>query len=362
MRMRLRLDAAWWARRTASLRASYRNVRNATGLVAATAYDALGYARGSALLRNREHEALKSLIVKSYHRLEKGLALAAPRPGFGTDAVDQLTKDLSAYLDRHGADRVTTIALQVLDQYAAFCRCNGVDTQDICERTAALRRRTAGLPPGAQARDATPVEQPLGGTVPVASQAVLNAARVPFGDFVRHRYSVRQFAPRPVDRGLIEEAVRDAQYSPSVCNRESVQVLWVDDAPRARELLAFQNGNRGFGDSAGALLVVTVRQAAFHTVGERYQAWIDGGLFAMTLVYALHAQGLGSCCLNWSVEPGVDRAFKRAAGLPAHDRVIMLLAVGHLPEHFAVARSARRPLNEVLRCLNDESGAPENPT
>ena len=71
----------------------------------------------------------------------------------------------------------------------------------------------------------------------------------------------------------------------------------------------------------------------------------------MTLVYALHAQGLGTCCLNWSVEPSQDKAFKAAAGLPKHDAVIMLLAVGHLPEAFDVARSHRRPIDEVLQFL-----------
>ena len=187
--------------------------------------------------------------------------------------------------------------------------------------------------------------------MPVTRQAVLAAGAIPFGEFVRHRYSVRQFAPQPVAPELIEEAVRQAQYAPSVCNREAAQVHVASSAEQARQLLSMQNGNRGFGDTAGALLVITVRQAAFHTVGERYQGWIDGGLFAMSLVYALHGQGLGTCCLNWSVEPAADRAFKRAAGLPDDDLVIMLLAVGHLPDQLVVARSARRPLSEVLRTL-----------
>lgn len=191
----------------------------------------------------------------------------------------------------------------------------------------------------------------LGGVMQVTREAVLAASALPFGDFVRHRHSVRQFAPVPVAPALIEDAVRQARYSPSVCNREATRVYVVQGSDRARQLLSFQNGNRGFGDTAGALLVVTSRQAAFHTVGERYQGWIDGGMFAMSLVYALHAQGLGSCCLNWSVEPAVDLAFKHAAGLPADDLVIMMLAVGHLLDHFVVARSFRRPLEEVLHSL-----------
>lgn len=323
------------------LRRQYRTVRDGAKLVAAAAYDARNYARGSGLLGNADREVLKTRIIKSYHRIEKGLALPMPRPGFGVDAITLLIDDSTLYLSRHGGDWTTTAALQALDQYCVFNRAHGRDTRAIEERITTLRQL-------AQPLAGEPV---LGGVMQVDRRAVLAAAQVPFAEFVRHRHSVRQFASRPVDTALIEEAVRQAQYSPSVCNREGVQVYVIEGEDRVRELLAYQNGNRGFGDSAGAVLVITARQAAFHTVGERYQAWIDGGLFAMTLVYALHAQGLGTCCLNWSVEPTVDRAFKRAAGLPPHDVVVMFLAVGHLPDHFTVARSARRPLSEVLHRL-----------
>lgn len=324
-----------------SLRGRYRALRDGLKLMGAVAHDARSYARGSGLLGNTAQEVLKTQIIKSYHRIEKGLALPVPRAGFGADAVALLLDDLALYLARHGADWTTRAALQVLDDYCRFNARHGHDSLDVSKRAAELRQRAA-----------EPLAGPdLGGVMPVTRQAVLVAGAVPFGDFVRHRYSVRQFAPQPVAPALIEEAVRHAQYAPSVCNREAGQVYVVKGAERARQLLAFQNGNRGFGDTAGALLIVTVRQAAFHTIGERYQGWIDGGLFAMSLVYALHAQGLGSCCLNWSVEPAVDKAFKVAAGLPADDLVIMLLVVGHLPDKLLVARSARRPLNEVLHTL-----------
>lgn len=94
--------------------------------------------------------------------------------------------------------------------------------------------------------------------------------------------------------------------------------------------------------------MITARLDCFLTVEERYQHWIDGGLFAMSLIYALHSLGLGSCCLNWSVAPATDRAFKEAAGIADDQSIIMLLAVGHLPERLRVARSERRPLDEVL--------------
>jgi hypothetical protein len=38
-----------------------------------------------------------------------------------------------------------------------------------------------------------------------------------------------------------------------------------------------------------------------------------------------------------------------AASIPASEQIIMLLAVGHLPEHFEVARSYRPPVEHSLR-------------
>ncbi len=322
-----------------ALRRRYRALRDGLRLLRASCYDARSYARGSGLMRPQQSEALKAHILKSFHRIEKGLALPAPKPGFGVDAVRLLLDDLQHYQQPGQTDWVLRAALQTLDEYVAFNRSHGISMDWVEQGLAALQARA-----GAGALDG----ERSGGTLQVSRAILHEAARLPFERFVRSRHSVRQFAKQAVDAALIEQAVAMARYAPSVCNRSAGHVYLVEQADKARELLALQNGNRGFGDTAGCLLVISCKAEAFHTVGERYQGWIDGGLFAMSLIYALHSLGLGSCCLNWSVEPAADRALKRAAGIPAGDSVIMLLAVGHLPETLSVARSARRPVKEML--------------
>jgi nitroreductase len=107
-------------------------------------------------------------------------------------------------------------------------------------------------------------------------------------------------------------------------------------------------GNSGFGHKVKTLLMVTVDRQCFFTEAERNQCWIDGGLFAMSLVYGLHSLGLGSCCLNWSVTRERDKLLKKVTGLKESDAVIMMIAVGHLKEEFNVATSARKSLNHFL--------------
>lgn len=150
---------------------------------------------------------------------------------------------------------------------------------------------------------------------------------------------------------LIEKAAALAQTAPSVCNRQSGVVFVTQDPAKIARFLSFQDGCRGFSDQVGTLLIVTARLDTFLTSGERYQAWIDGGLFAMTLIWALHSLGLGSCCLNWSADAGRDKALRAASGLPDDHTIIMMLAVGTVPETFRVAQSPRRAPDDVLRVL-----------
>jgi hypothetical protein len=89
--------------------------------------------------------------------------------------------------------------------------------------------------------------------------------------------------------------------------------------------------------------VLSVDLRAFVFEHERNQVWVDGGMFAMSLVHGFHAQGIGSCCLNWSVGRRSDRKLREAVDLPSHESVVMLLAVGHLPESVVTTYSRREP-------------------
>jgi nitroreductase len=71
-------------------------------------------------------------------------------------------------------------------------------------------------------------------------------------------------------------------------------------------------------------------------------------MFAMSLVYALHAQGLGTCCLNWSVEPDKDQALKLDLDLPESLAIGMMIAVGALPDEILVAESRRVGLEQIV--------------
>ncbi|WP_272818753.1 nitroreductase family protein [Prescottella equi] len=189
----------------------------------------------------------------------------------------------------------------------------------------------------------------LGGTEPAFDRDTCQAGTQEhlFEAIARSRSSVRNFGPGIVDVSIIEACVRIAQTSPSVCNRQSARVRSYARGEGADAVLALQNGNRGFGATASHVLLVTSDLTAFLTPGERNQAFIDGGMFAMTLVYALHDRGVDSCCLNWSTVRSQDRKLRALLGLPEEEVVMMMIAIGFASENSSVTKSPQRDVNRV---------------
>jgi nitroreductase len=141
-------------------------------------------------------------------------------------------------------------------------------------------------------------------------------------------------------------AVDLAMRSPSVCNRQTarIHVFTGEDAQRA---LSFQSGNRGFGHRIPMVIIVTSDLRYFTGTAERYQGWIDGGMFSMLLLLALHAQGLGAVSLNWSVNNERDRELRNAVAIPEYERVIMLIGCGFPSPDGLVPVSSRRLATDV---------------
>lgn len=170
-------------------------------------------------------------------------------------------------------------------------------------------------------------------------------------DFFLSRYSLREFKERCVDEEVIKRAIHLAMKTPSVCNRQAWHVYHATDPLIKEKALKYQAGNRGFGDKIPNLMIVTTDLKAFMPGQEHYQHWIDGGLFSMSLIYALHSLGVASCCLNWSQSPANDKLLRSLVDIKKSHTVVMMLAVGWPDEENNVCISARRPLDEVYTYL-----------
>lgn len=320
-----------------------RDVHFALRLLPNVVYDAGRFLRFSGMNRSRQHKSEHaSRVILFYHQVEKGLSLAEPRPGFGEAVIGRLLADTRAYVVRYGWEYPATSAVHALRAYVRFNRSHG--RADVSDRVQSALEEMLRQHPDLD--DA--LAQDGGGVREVSREHLALEREASFPRFFASRHSIRNFSGEVVPEAEIVAAVACAQKTPSVCNRQAFRVHAYSGKEKIRELMAIQAGGRGFTDGIDKLLVVTCDLGYFVEVAERYQAWIDGGMFSMSLCLALHDRGYGSCCLNWSKEASDDRRLRAAAGLPDSHQVIMLIAVGGLPPVLRVAYS-NRPATE--RCL-----------
>jgi nitroreductase len=304
-------------------------------------YDYCRFFSYSGLNKSRTSQPERAArITLYYHQVEKGLSLANPRAGFGMMVIPDLLNDIDKYFTEYGVVEPATTAIAALHDYLEHHKRIGHETDFVHRRVSQVLNKH---------HISWEQSKSWGGGVRSISRVdLLTARNAGFKSFFESRYSIRQFAGGLIPPIDIRRAVELAQKTPSVCNRQSWRVHAFNDDAKIKRLLEIQNGSRGFGDQASFILVITCDLRSFLSTSERYQPWIDGGMFAMSLCLALHDLGYGSCCLNWSKEPSDDKLMRAEAGIGQAEQIIMLLAVGNLLDEFTVAHSYRPTVDHLL--------------
>jgi nitroreductase len=329
-----------------ALLSAYRFSVRFLDLLAGADYDLRRFLRHSRSLGERDRLKLRASIIAHYHVVEKGLAMPLRKRVFGLSIVKSLVEQLLLWHRRGYGDDRQIIAAR--DSLIAYSTAVGPDPVALIP---GLKDYLGGV---------TPKKIPLGGVTTMGRRMTLGLGRGDFADLVRARKSIRNYSNQEVAEDTLVQAVALAQNSPSVCNRQTSNVFWTTRRSTIDEMLVLQNGNRGFGNLAQALLIVPGELSVFEGGGERSQVRIDAGMFSMSLLYALSYLGLGACALNWSVKPERDRALRKLAAIPDHQEVIMMIAVGHLKEDFSVAISQRHETEEVMWSLDGAIQKPED--
>lgn len=296
-------------------------------------YRFLRYAgwRGHGRVDVRDYKA-----VKIYHRLEKSMSFRTRRPGAGFGAASDLyelmrkRKSVAPYRFHE------RVALGVLDKYL---RSTNLGESRVSLEMSDLLVRSA------------PHKLDDGGSLVISSAKLTEGVLSDPERFFLSRYSVRDFSTREVDPALIERALNLALKTPSVCNRQAWHLYQVHSREVIAGALRHQNGNVGFGHEVPCLLIITSDLRAFDTSVERYQHWIDGGMFSMSMVLALHSLGVASCCLNWSKGMLDDLRLRKIVPIQPEHTVVMMIAVGYSRDELNVCSSARKPVVEFFTNL-----------
>lgn len=278
--------------------------------------------------------SMRGMMIFHSHCIEKGLTMPHFEPGHGGRRIADLCDVIFKYRDA-GYNRTAfeyRTAMAVLSEYRRV-------HQELAYR---LEVKIEQVLQRVLSEDALEPERQLDMTPDV----LWKGTDSPFPLFSASRHSVRNFAG-DAPRESILSAIDLATNAPCACNKQYVRVHLYEGQEKVQPLLALQNGNAGFGDTVGQLIVITSDMSYMHWRGERHEIYLCAGLFAMNLGYALHYHHVAHCMLNWQVEPGTDRKMRALAGIPDNEEITLLIVCGLPADSFKATSSPRRTGREI---------------
>jgi nitroreductase len=282
----------------------------------------------------KQKETYKYYLVKSYHVVEKGLALAEPRMQFAEKKIIKLIRLTKEYVTYYGEDALVKSIKSTLLSYMNFHEQSRFE----------LKKDYFNL-----------IKEFVEGEVNIDKGGVKLVKRLDTyaqifsntEELIKGRVSVRNFSEQDVPVEEIRKIIDLARNTPSVCNRQGWFIHVYSDKNKIKELLSYQNGNAGFTESINKLLIVTGNAKAF-TFSESNQLFIDGGLLSMNILLAIHAAGYGACPLNTCYPAFYEKKVKKIAEISDEQRLIMMIGIGALHKEYTVAYSNKFPVSDIL--------------
>lgn len=262
------------------------------------------------------------------HALEKGMSIGKVRIGFGQPKAISLIHDLQRYLSIGGDKAFATESCSVINKYILFNEHLGADMSIIrSELTEFCTNNCINT-----------VE--FGGIYLLNKADTEHNSKGAFDIFSQSRFSVRDFGTDKVSLEQIEKALKLAEKTPSACNRQSWRIYVYSSEDLRNKIFSLQGGCNGFvQDMQYAILICgDVRK---YNINELSQVFVDGGIYAMNLLYALHFEGVATIPLTMAHKQNMIKRIKREMILPENEIPILLIGTGSYKESYKVAVSER---------------------
>lgn len=277
-------------------------------------------------------EAKAALIFAEAHVLQKGITMPNRRLGFGIEKSKSLIKHTNEYIQLYGKDNdVVRYAISDLKLYLDVHVKEDYDLpNEIVDDILTLSNLIEFVPQKEIIYDKTDLFKDWQN----------------FKEFAESRHSVRNYSSEPIEISKIIESVELAQTAPSACNRQGVRVKIISSEEMKEKVFSIQNGNRGFGKLADKILLLTFEQGACE-YEYRASGYIDVGIFAMNLLYALHVNGICACTLNAHLTISQYEVLQDLLGYNKSEIPVLFIAVGYPLSQFKIAKSKRYSTNKI---------------
>ena len=277
---------------------------------------------------------LEAKIILHYHVLEKGITMPNRHLPFGLKMAKELALLIEKFETIYGSTNQVGHAVAVLKEYYDIhYKANATKNEDFDY----IKKFVSKC------------------SVDASKQLHYERTKYyackdrPFPEFARWRHTIRNYGPKSLDDAKIRDAVELAITAPSACNRQHIRVHCIASRPVCERILELQGGNRGFGNLSDKILIITADlRSEIAGIRERYDPYVNGGIFIMNLCYALSYYEVAYCILTCSLELGKEVEIRNLASIPENEVVVSMLCCGEPPDKFDVASSPRRNVEEVL--------------
>lgn len=301
-------------------------------------HDAVHFIENSNILQKfNTEDKLLGKINLYYHVVEKGLTMPETRFGFGQETVLLLASMCTLYIEKgyNVKNEIYQHAVSILLEYQEFHKFNDYKLDKNFENELSQKLQVLDI------------------NVMNSKQLEFTAANYfkdvesNFSDFSNSRYSVRNYAPEEIDSDTLIACIKLAQKTPSSCNRQPNRVKIINDKETIKQVLKLQYGNRGFGHLTSSLIILTSDISVWQGVNDRQQSHFNSGMFAMSLLYALHFEKIVACPLNWSASVKATKELRALLNIPKNELVTLMISCGRAPDNFKVAMSPRLDPNSI---------------
>ncbi|OBT13677.1 nitroreductase [Vibrio sp. UCD-FRSSP16_10] len=316
------------------------NTRNYPALLSNFFADMLLYYKHSTVFFKNTSKKIECQLILDYHSVEKGLLFEKMKPRFARDRIVSLHKNLvSDSIVCRVTDSQINIAYKVMCEYYELHQVKNIDISNYF--TEEQYNYYKELLSDSYKTD-------FKGAITYTKDDFYENINEDFVHFSNSRKSIRKFTGDKVDREAIEKAITLALNTPSVCNRQASKVYLIDDKDKVTNILKLQGGLSGYTENISQLLILTTDRNLFYTIGERNQFYIDGGMFLMNLLYALHFYRIANCPANWGKTIKEEKRLEQFFKINSSEKIICIIPIGVAEDEFRVTLSKRRDLDEVL--------------
>jgi len=271
-------------------------------------------------------------IIRQYHRLEKAMSKEFFDSSRGKRAAITLLKLLEKNRESNVRNNIQySVAWKVLDKYIVLDETRHSALRERLDKI--FIHRTEELTVG--------VERTL-------KNDFLKGAGSNFQVLSNSRKSIRYFSRKEVPDTIVLNALDIAKKTPSVCNRQGWHTWLIKDKSIISEFRKVHNGFAQKRQNLQTLLVITFDMSAFDYPVERNQGYVDGGLYSMSVLYALTSLGVASCPLNSNLHLSDKKRFKKLIGISDNYRIVMFIAVGNYLEENVSPISYRSPVKDKM--------------